>query len=520
MPRYMGGLGFRDFELFNLALLARQSWRILVSPNTLSARILKAVYFPSCSILEANLGNHPSQVWRSILEGRDIMKQGLVRRIGDGSSTEIWNTNWIPRPEFMRPMVSRVQDPPQLVSDLIDTANARWNMELVNQVFLPCDAAEILQIPICLRIVDDYWSWMHEKSGNFSVKSAYRMIVETKRRREDWLEQRPGPSNRKEEEKSWVKLWKTYVPAKLRVFLWRLVHHSIPTEDVRMHRNMSTSCTCAICGMPDSWRHSLLECTAARCVWSLVDRELIEELMENDEQNARSWLFPLLDKLSHEKFTKLTVTIWAIWWARRKLIHEGIDQSPLSTYMFITHFITELGEINPTSGNRLGNTAGPAPRRWIPAVQGHSKINVDAAVSRGVGTAAAVCRDSSGTYLGSSVFVIRGLTDPASLEAIACREGLSLAEDLGLQSLVIASDCETVVKHIKESSGGIYGGVVKEIQEWKSLFNSCIFKFESRSSNFEPHKLARHALMLDQGRHIWLGQPHDPNVIPADISID
>ena len=76
----------------------------------------------------------------------------------------------------------------------------------------------------------------------------------------------------------------------------------------------------------------------------------------------------------------------------------------------------ELGEIHPSSGNWVCNTAVAAPRRWIPAVQGHLKINVDAAVSRGVGTATAVCRNGTGAYLGSFVFVIRGLTDPASLE--------------------------------------------------------------------------------------------------------
>jgi hypothetical protein len=100
-PKFAGGLGFRDIELFNLALLARQAWRILQVPDSLSARVLKAVYFSNGDIILAELGSHPSRIWRSILEARDALKIGLIRRIGDGRTTDVWVQNWIPRSERM-----------------------------------------------------------------------------------------------------------------------------------------------------------------------------------------------------------------------------------------------------------------------------------------------------------------------------------------------------------------------------------------------------------------------------------
>lgn len=218
-PKHLGGLGFRDIELFNLALLARQAWRILMDPNSLSARILKAKYFPQTDFLQAEVGSAPSQVWRAIVEGKDVLAQGLIRRIGNGATTHIWRDNWLPRERNMRPITSLQQNPPQLVHELISHATGDWNRELIHQTFIKFDADAILSIPICNRPVNDFWAWSNDSKGVFSVRSAYRMLVSTKLSREAWLEGRGEASNTDGEQKAWCSLWKTQVPSKLKIFL-------------------------------------------------------------------------------------------------------------------------------------------------------------------------------------------------------------------------------------------------------------------------------------------------------------
>jgi ribonuclease HI len=41
-----------------------------------------------------------------------------------------------------------------------------------------------------------------------------------------------------------------------------------------------------------------------------------------------------------------------------------------------------------------------------------------------------------------------GITDPMTLEALACREALSLAMDMGDRSLEVTSDCSGVIEAI------------------------------------------------------------------------
>ncbi|GMP49534.1 hypothetical protein CsSME_00016480 [Camellia sinensis var. sinensis] len=67
LSKFQGGLGFRDFNMFNLALLARQGWRLLKYPQSFSTHILKGMYFPHSSFMYASKGRRASWAWASIL---------------------------------------------------------------------------------------------------------------------------------------------------------------------------------------------------------------------------------------------------------------------------------------------------------------------------------------------------------------------------------------------------------------------------------------------------------------------
>lgn len=150
-------------------MLAKQAWRLTQDPNSLSARILRAVYYPEGDVLNVELGSHPSQVWRAVCAGLSVLKQGLIKRVGHGQSIKIWEHNWLPRDFMLRTLHPRSMDPPALVSDLIDQVTKTWDRLQVLQHMQAPNSFVILNIPISARNVDDVWAWHYECNGVFSV---------------------------------------------------------------------------------------------------------------------------------------------------------------------------------------------------------------------------------------------------------------------------------------------------------------------------------------------------------------
>lgn len=71
----------------------------MVDPNSIwffGLKILKAKYFPNSSFLEVTLRGKQRYVWMSMLPRKQVMKEHIMCRIGDGQSTSIRTYPWLP----------------------------------------------------------------------------------------------------------------------------------------------------------------------------------------------------------------------------------------------------------------------------------------------------------------------------------------------------------------------------------------------------------------------------------------
>ena len=216
IPKSDGGMGFRDLHSFNLAMLAKQTWRLINQPDSLCARVLKAKYYPQGNILKAGSKKGASFTWQSIIAGLNTFKRGHIWRVGSGRSINIWTDHWVPGSPSRMIQTPRGHIILRTVDELIDHDTQTWDEQLVRDVFNPIDASRVLRIPLSSNMTEDFISWHLSKSYTFTVRSAYYAQWSHSFSQRLNHPNGQGPSNRNP---VWDILWRLQVPAKVKIFL-------------------------------------------------------------------------------------------------------------------------------------------------------------------------------------------------------------------------------------------------------------------------------------------------------------
>lgn len=172
------------------------------------ARVLKAKYYAREDwFLSATVRPNASFVWRSILASQELLKGRIRRRIGNGMTSTIWNSLWLPHPSD--PWIATTMPPEAAsmpVASLINAATETWDMERVVQLLNARDQILISKLVISIDCPDG-WFWNDDVRGIYPVRSAYRALTG-----ESVVVHTPSGFS------CWARLWGLSLPPKLKVF--------------------------------------------------------------------------------------------------------------------------------------------------------------------------------------------------------------------------------------------------------------------------------------------------------------
>ncbi|KAL4318880.1 hypothetical protein GQ457_18G015470 [Hibiscus cannabinus] len=381
-----GGMGFRDLRSFNLALVAKQAWRILKNPQPLLARVLKGLYFPSGNIFLAQKGHNPSWAWSSIHEGLKLIEEGSIWRVGNGKGISIWEDKWIPSSPDHE-VSSPIPDNCHLyrVANLLDPNQRQWSHYKLSNLFNPSEINAISSIPIGGPNVKDELIWPYSKNREYSVKSGYHLSFSSK--------QVPPPTSSSNDVNSdqdlWDSIWSINTPPKIRAFIWKACHNIVPTRGTlfsRFHGKFTSGSSCPRCGeCYESLEHVIFFCPFAQAVWKISDFGYSPN-HRGFPGFAKWWkkLSMLNNKgLFSNGLDLIAFLCWSIWKARNALVFSASSESPLviwnranSEYQEFSASVSASVSSNASS---FSSSTTALARSWIPPRPDFLKVNCDAA---------------------------------------------------------------------------------------------------------------------------------------------
>jgi hypothetical protein len=284
-PINEGGMGFRDFESFNLAMLAKQVWRLISDPSSLCARVLRAKYYPDGNILRAGLKTGCFFTWQSIVAGITTFKRGYIWRVGNGENINIWNDPWIQSSADYKVTSQRGAAVYMKVSELINPVTGQWDTVLLDDLFNSCDVGRILQILLHNQGFKDFIAWGANSHGRYTVKSGYYLQWKHRYGVSASALALPGSLAMN---LVWKILWKLKIPSKINFFMWRDLHGIMPLKCILINRHIGDSGSCPPSNQgAEDIMHLLFCCPPMKEMWCVLGLEgLINEAASLDRSGS------------------------------------------------------------------------------------------------------------------------------------------------------------------------------------------------------------------------------------------
>ncbi|XP_074266479.1 uncharacterized protein LOC141589752 [Silene latifolia] len=322
LPKSEGGLGIRNIQCMNQALLGKLAWKVLSMKDSLVSRVFyDKLICNNDLVMPGSLKSCPYQTWgcKSLSFGMELLLAHLGWKPGVNSMLRIWKCGWVGGE--VPPQKTRLGFPPPdsmsnfTVKDLL-TPSLCWNHELIFDLFEPEWARRICAMPICKTAVDDCFFWKLTSSGIYSVKSGYAVCLASYLR---------VHSSSKDESridastKAFCKkrLWRLPGPHVWKILVWRILTDSLSVGAEFVKRNLIIGSVCPWCGED-----------------GMV--ETLEHLFRDFFWLSVFGRVPRLEDSSNTVIRFLSVR-WSLWRIRNEIVFSGKSFSPEYFFAFLSN---------------------------------------------------------------------------------------------------------------------------------------------------------------------------------------
>ncbi|KAH9715856.1 putative reverse transcriptase/RNA-dependent DNA polymerase [Citrus sinensis] len=441
---------------------------------------------------------------------RQIIHKGSRWRIGNGEQVYVYKSNWIPRPENLKPLSIQTLHPNSVVANLI--SNQTWKEDVISHNFSEEDVARIKRIILPSSPQLDQLIWHFDKHGNYSVKSGYQLSLILKS---------PDLASSSDLSKThWKIIWSMEIPEKIKIFMWRAAQNMLPTAYNLWKRKAIKEPMCGKCSKEkEDGFHSLIGCKYANKVWKLTDFHQNMKMLA--QQDLLSTLQEMGKIASMKDMELIIATCWSIWSSRNLFIFKGKEEDAQISVGRAAAVVESYRRIKIPATQIVSQNQSNNQQTWLPPPNGWYKVNVDAAIRPSNQTASlgVVIRDSRAKVVAAAVQNTIYKGDVDCMEAEAINFGIQVAQNTNFLPMIIESDSKEVVDlacNRKGSRTEIFWKIAT-IQDSLKRLGRVQIQHVSRSFNRIAHGLAKKALEYVSSA-VWLG--NYPDEILLLLAID
>lgn len=454
----------------DIALRVKMLWQALHS-TSLWASYFRTKHIGQLHLRDVTFHRMAGPARRSWMKAKQLILQYHRIIIGDGRNTNFWHDHWIGQhclSDFLPD--NSIPNSTITVKDFLQHPQ-REEIDLLNS-FIPAHLKTAI-VHTTLNLENDIPVWSLSSSGQCTVASTKKVLTDS-------------PFNQSAIQ--WASLWSPWLPIKISVHIWKILHNCLPVDRniQRLGIQISSKCSCCQAPQGESLNHLFIHSELAVHIWSYFQAKgitlagnsvatFITTAVRNIKSNSAHGLLVL---------AVLGFSLWEIWRARNSMRYEGCA---ISHSRVLHQIIAKTKQVcisasykeNDIPKRRLLESFGISPPfsigaqlkiiKWVSPPWPSLKLNTDGACKLdGSSGGGGVIRDHTGTVL-IAFSHFYGQANSLVAEARALMDGIHYLHTLSDHSAHIECDSQVLVRVINKDYQCPWSILPYAREIWRSL---------------------------------------------------